>query len=369
MTTPSVSKVYFADFRTSFRENLTQKLKRLMKAAGFNTLPLEGKFAAIKMHFGEAGNLAFLRPNYARAVAEMVTECGGKPFLTDANTLYVGGRKNALDHLDTAYLNGFSPLAAGCHVIIADGLKGNDDVEVPVNGTHVKNAKIGRAIMDADVFISLTHFKGHEMMGIGGAVKNIGMGSGSRAGKLEMHSSGKPMISAKRCVGCAICQRICAHEALVLEDGKMRCDHNRCAGCGRCLAICPKDAIHPAGWDSAKLLDERTAEYALAVVQNRPCFHISIICDVSPNCDCHPENDAPIIPNIGMLASMDPVALDVACCDLCQKAPRLSNTALDGQPVTEDIFHDNHPDTRWQDAVEHAVKIGLGSDKYELVKI
>ena len=177
------SKVYFADFRApSWRENLPQKLARLMMTAGFGDIDMDGKYVAIKMHFGEPGNLAYLRPNWARAVVDLVKSHGGKPFLTDCNTLYVGGRKNALDHIESAYINGFTPYSTGCHILIADGLKGNDEVEVPVEGgEYVKSAKIGRAVMDADVFISLTHFKGHEQAGMGGALKNIGMGCGSRA--------------------------------------------------------------------------------------------------------------------------------------------------------------------------------------------
>ena len=188
------SPVYFADFRASYTENLLQKLRRLMKRAGFETIDLDGKFVAIKMHFGEPGNLAFLRPNWAKAVADYVRERGGKPFLTDCNTLYVGGRKNALDHLDTAEANGFSTVAAGCHVVIADGLKGTDEALVPIDLPLVKEAKIGQAIMDADVVISLSHFKGHEEAGFGGALKNLGMGSGSRSGKMEQRWEGKPVV-------------------------------------------------------------------------------------------------------------------------------------------------------------------------------
>ena len=209
------SKVYFADFRCpSWRENLPQKLARLMMTAGFGDIDMDGKYVAIKMHFGEPGNLAYLRPNWAKAVADLVKSQGGKPFLTDCNTLYVGGRKNALDHMESAYVNGFTPYSTGCHILIADGLKGNDEVAVPVEGgEYVKEAKIGRAVMDADVFISLTHFKGHEQAGFGGCLKNIGMGCGSRAGKMEQHNSGKPFVKQKLCVGCHACAKICAHGA------------------------------------------------------------------------------------------------------------------------------------------------------------
>ena len=368
------SKVYFADLRADHHENLQQKLTRLLKTAGMGDIDFDKKYVAIKMHFGEPGNLAFLRPNWAKTVADFVKDRGGKPFLTDCNTLYVGGRKNALDHLDSAMLNGFSPLSTGCQIIIADGLKGNDEVDVPVaGGEYVKEAKIGRAVMDADVFISLSHFKGHEEAGFGGCLKNIGMGCGSRAGKMEQHCDGKPQVSQKHCVGCGQCTKICAHSAIAVTDRKAAIDHNKCVGCGRCIAICPQDAIAPA-WDGAfDRLNYRIAEYTKAVVDGRPCFHISIVIDVSPNCDCHSENDAAIVPNVGMFASFDPVALDMACVDAVNAQPVNANSALADccheRPEDEDHFHVIHPDTKWMCCVDHAEKLGLGSKEYELIKI
>ena len=170
------AKVYFTDFHTvAFGDGLPTKLQKLVRRAGIADLQLDGKFVAIKMHFGELGNISYLRPNYARAIVDVVKELGGKPFLTDCNTMYPGSRKNALEHLECAWQNGFTPLTVGCPILIGDGLKGTDDVDVPVrDGEYIQHAKIGRAIMDADVFISLTHFKGHEMTGFGGAIKNIG---------------------------------------------------------------------------------------------------------------------------------------------------------------------------------------------------
>ena len=212
------SKVYFTNLRTTFDSNLLQKLRKLILAAGIENIDFKNKYAAIKLHFGEPGNLAFLRPNYAKVVADVVKELGGKPFLTDCNTLYVGGRKNALDHLNSAMENGFSPLSTGCQILIGDGLKGTDETLVPIDGDYVKEAKIGTAVMDADVFISLTHFKGHEATGFGGALKNIGMGCGSRAGKMEMHSAGKPQVDAGLCVGCGSCKKDCAHNAITISD-------------------------------------------------------------------------------------------------------------------------------------------------------
>ena len=365
------SKVYWADFRADFRENLQQKLTRLMKTAGMGEIDFDNKYVAIKMHFGEPGNLAFLRPNWAKTVADFVKERGGKPFLTDCNTLYVGGRKNGLDHLDTAMLNGFNPMTTGCQVIIADGIKGNDEVEVPVEGgEYVKNAKIGRAVMDADVFISLTHFKGHESAGFGGTLKNIGMGCGSRAGKMEQHNAGKPHVVQKHCVGCKMCTKICAHDAISVQDRKAAIDHSKCVGCGRCIAVCARNAITVNFDESHTNLSRKMSEYAKAVVDGRPCFHISLIIDVSPNCDCHAENDAAIVPNVGMFASFDPVALDMAFVDAVNTQPILRGSAADiGDCHDQDHFHCIHPDTDWMSCLEHAEKLGLGTREYELIKI
>ena len=367
----SASKVYFTDLRTSFNENLPQKLERLIKTAGIGQIDFTNKYAAIKIHFGEPGNLAYLRPNYAAVVVKVIKELGGKPFLTDCNTLYVGGRKNALDHLDTAYVNGFSPFSTGCHVIIADGLKGTDEELVPVEGgTYVKEAKIGRAIMDADVLISLSHFKGHESTGFGGTLKNIGMGCGSRAGKMEMHSAGKPYVNQDACIGCGRCVKICAHDAPHIVDRKSSIDQNKCVGCGRCIGVCPTDAVRAAEDESNDILNCKIAEYSKAVVSGRPQFHISLVIDVSPYCDCHAENDVPIVPDVGMFASFDPVALDQACADAVNQQPVMPGSHLAEMPQEHhDHFTDSSPATNWKSCLEHAEKIGLGTREYELIKI
>lgn len=364
------STVYFTNLRTSFNENLLDKLRRLMKKAGIGNIDFDRKYVAIKIHFGEPGNLAFLRPNYAKTVADLVAELGGKPFLTDCNTLYVGRRKNALDHLDAAYENGFSPFSTGCHVIIADGLKGTDEAIVPIDGEYVKEAKIGRAIMDADVIISLNHFKGHEATGIGGALKNIGMGCGSRAGKMDMHSSGKPHVDHEYCIGCGMCRKNCAHDAITITNRKATIDHALCVGCGRCIGVCPTDAAQPSWGQSNDVLNRKIAEYSYAVLKDRPHFHISLVIDVSPYCDCHSENDLPIIPDVGMFASFDPVALDKACADAANKQPVIPGSMLSGKRQRHnDRFTDTHPSTNWITCLEHAQKLGLGSMDYELIDI
>ena len=252
--------MYYTNMRTTLTENLLQKLARLVKRAGMMDIDFANKYTAIKIHFGEPGNLAYLRPNYSKVLADLIKEQGGRVFLTDCNTLYVGRRKNALDHLDAAYENGYNPFATGCHVIIADGLKGTDEALVPINGEYVKEAKIGRALMDADIVISLTHFKGHEAAGFGGALKNIGMGGGSRAGKMEMHSAGKPYVNQKACIGCGSCKKNCAHGAITIADRKASIDTNVCVGCGRCVGACPVDAVTPMNDEANDVLKQQIAE-------------------------------------------------------------------------------------------------------------
>ena len=365
------STVYYTDFRCPVGTSLTDKLRRLCIAAGIKNIDMEGKFVAIKMHFGELGNLAYLRPNYAKVVADLCKEQGGMPFLTDCNTLYPGSRKNALEHLTCAQLNGFWPMTTGCQVIIADGLRGTDEVEVPVpNGEYCKTAKIGRAIMDADIFISLSHAKGHVSAGFGGALKNIGMGCGSRAGKEEMHSSGKPVVDQDKCIGCGKCVENCAHNGPHIENGKCTILKYKCTGCGRCINVCPMHAIHADYAIANELLNCKIAEYAKAVVDGRPSFHIALALDVSPCCDCHNFSDVPIVPNVGMFASFDPVALDTACADMINVQPVNPNSVIAHEhDHPHDHFTAAHPDTDWRAAVEHGEAIGLGTTHYELVTV
>lgn len=370
------SKVYFTDFRTRVGVSLTEKLQRLIKKAGITDIDMDGKFVAIKMHFGELGNLSYLRPNYAKAVADVVKECGGKPFLTDCNTLYPGSRKNALEHLDCANINGFNTITTGCQIIIGDGLRGTDDITVPVrNGEYCKEAYIGRAVMDADIFISLTHFKGHESTGFGGAIKNIGMGCGSRAGKMQQHNSGKPIVHDDLCRGCRRCAKECGSDAITYENGKAVINQDICKGCGRCIGACVFDAIENRNWNANEILGRKMAEYSQAVCDGRPTFHISLVRDISPNCDCHGENDAPILPDVGIFASFDPVALDQACVDACLHATPMPNSQLSDNLADphwhhhHDNFLDSNPNVRWKETLEHAEKIGLGTREYELIQM
>lgn len=365
------SKVYFTNMRCVFGDSLLNKLGRLLTKAGFDDIGFDKKFAAIKIHFGEPGNLAFLRPNFAKTVSDRVKSLGGLPFLTDCGTLYVGRRTHALAHLEAAQENGYSPLTTGCQIIIADGLKGTDDVEVPIKGKLLKSALIGRALMDADIVISLNHFKGHELTGFGGAIKNLGMGGGSRAGKMAMHNDGKPAVNAESCVGCKACGKFCAQSAITYKGKKAHIDHDLCAGCGRCIGTCNYHAIEMP-WDSANdSLNRKMAEYALAVCQDRPCFHINVVNQVSPFCDCHSESDAAVVPDIGIFASFDPVAVDEASIAAVNKAAALSGSINDERLTgpKDDHFRRIHPTTDWRSQLDHAQEIGLGQRAHKVIEV
>ena len=391
------SQVCFADMHAKAGDSILAKFERLIEKGGIDQIDFKDKFVAVKVHFGEVGNMAFLRHQYAKVLCDHIKARGGKPFLTDCNTLYVGYRNNALNHLDAAFINGYNPLSTGVHTIIADGLRGTDEREIPVvGGEYVKEAKIGAAVAEADIIVSLTHFKGHVNAGFGGALKNIGMGCGSKKGKMEMHSSGTPRIDGGKCIGCGMCVDHCANDGVHVVDGTAVIDEGHCVGCGYCIAYCPAGAIMTK-WDEAKpVMNKKIAEYTKAVLDGKPSFHVSLVLDVSPDCDCERHNDVPVIPNVGMFASFDPVALDQACVDAANKQPVIQGSKADPQvkeasasdhmdgarAIPEqaysehaagddghDVFRMVHPDTDWAAGLDHAVKLGIGTREYELVVV
>ena len=370
----SQSQVFFTNLRSKPSLNLLKKLELLVTKAGIDTIDFQRKIVAIKIHFGEPGNLAYIKPNFAAQIVKILKKKEAIPFLTDCNTLYSGRRSNGPDHIEAAFENGFNPLATHCPVIIADGIKGIDFREIELNTALCSTAKIGTAIADADVIISMNHFKGHELTGFGGAIKNLGMGCASVGGKLFLHSGSSPEIFEENCTGCRICEKNCAYGAVAVGKDKIaHIDYTKCVGCGQCVAVCQYDSARVVWASTSETVNQRIAEYAYAVVKDKPAFHINFIMNVSPNCDCWGYNDYPLVPDIGIAASFDPIALDQACVDLVNKAPALPGSEICNSDKHDlsgsDKFKLTHPDTNWQSGLEHGEKIGIGSRNYKLIEI
>lgn len=365
--------VFFADLSAEKESaNLPNKVKKLFQLLKPETFISQGDLVAIKIHFGEPGSNAFIRPIYTRAVVDVIKRFGGKPFLTDTNTLYKGPRQNAVDHLNSAYNHGFLPSVLNAPVVIADGLTGKDFVRVKINQKNIDYAHIGSAVHNADAFIALSHPTGHIAIGYGGALKNIGMGCGNRAGKQAMHADFKPKVNKNKCKGDGACVRWCPVGAIKLVEKKAVVNKDKCIGCGECVSSCNYGGIS-INWDTPmELLQEKIVEYAAAVLKNKKnkIGFMNFLTNISPDCDCLPWSDTALVGDIGILASNDPVALDQATVDLINAQP--GNTASrmkkSGFPRNADKFHAVwNIDYTLQ--FKYAERLKLGSRKYQLKKI
>lgn len=366
------SKVYFSDLRASARENLFSKLLRLMDCVGMKRILTPRSLVAVKLHFGEKGNTAFIRPVFIRAIVERIEQLGASAFLTDSNTLYAGTRGNSVSHLKTAIENGFAYSVVKAPIIIADGMRGASSVTVSVDLEITKSAYLGKEIVESDALISVAHFKGHELSGFAGTIKNLGMGCASRKGKLVQHSDLAPKVKRKRCVGCGDCVAHCAHNAISIAEKKAVIDAKKCVGCGECILICPNGAINVRWSKDAAAFQKKLAEYAFAVLKGKHerTLFLNFLTTISPACDCHGYCDAPIVPDIGILGSTDPVAIDQASVDLVNAQNSTEDSCLNGRSAPgEDKFGSIYPKVDWRIQLAHAEKIGLGSRKYELFTI
>jgi len=364
------SEVYFIDMRSTSESSLIDRFAACMEQAGVVKIAGEKDLLGIKMHFGEKGCTAYLKPIYVRTVIETMAKTKCSIFLTDSNTLYGGSRSDSVRHLKTAFEHGFSYGSMGVPVVIADGLKGNNYETVKIMGKHFQAVKIASDIVRADALLVLTHVKGHELTGLGGALKNVGMGCGSRAGKLAMHSDVRPYAGDK-CIGCAKCVGWCPTSAIKVEAKRAKIDSSMCIGCGECMFVCPERAIKFQWDESYRAVQEKIAEYALGVAQTKAgkMGYVSILMDIAPQCDCYPFSDASIVPNIGILASLDPVAIDQASADLINQMPGVPGTLLKDTSPGADKFRDICPDLDWTIQIKYAEALGLGTSKYKLVKV
>ena len=367
------SKVYFTDMRATQKQNLIDKVGKLFNEAGLNRIVSPGDLVAIKLHFGEKGNTGFIRPQFIRRIVDEVKKLGGRPFLTDANTLYVGSRSNSVDHLQTAVENGFGYAVVNAPLVIADGLRGKDYISVPVGLKHCQEVKIGSAVALADAFIAVSHFKGHEATGFGGAIKNVGMGCGSRAGKQVMHSDLLRRVTPEKCKGCSRCNQWCPTGAIAVGELKMAVvDEKACIGCGECTITCPHGAIRINWRNNLKdALQEKMAEYTAGVLKNKQgkAGFITFLNNISPDCDCFSFTDAPVVRDIGILAALDPVAIDQACADLVNREGVLPGSRLEGKEDAADKFTALYPNIDWTRQLAYGEEIGIGTRQYDLIKI
>jgi len=365
------SDVYFTDMRAKSGAGMLDKVEKLFDRAGLGDIFSPGDLVALKIHFGERGNTAYIRPQYVRRVVNKIKKRGGRPFLTDANTLYAGSRSNAVDHLQTAIENGFAYAVVDAPLVIADGLSGKEFVSVPVNLKHFQDVKIGSAIYHADSLLAITHFKGHEATGFGGALKNLGMGSGSRSGKQMMHSDILPEVAGDKCLACGRCTKWCPAGAITVAEGRAVIDRDRCLGCGECTVTCNTRAIAINWKTTPDVIQEKIAEYSLGVLKDKPgkSGFISFLTNITPDCDCAGWSDAAVVSDIGILASLDPVALDQACVDLVNEQAGIRGTRLGDQVNAPDKFRVVYPSIDWSVQLEYGESIGLGTRKYSLTKI
>jgi uncharacterized Fe-S center protein len=371
------SEVYFTKFGAPHMDDsILNRLKKMFDRVGAGSVIKQGETVAVKSHFGEEGNISFVSPLYYRAIVDRIRDCGGNPFLTDTNTLYVGERNNAVKHLNVALKHGFSFTTVNAPLVIADGLTGMDSIEVEINQKHVKKARIASAIYWANTMVVVSHCKGHMMTSMGGAIKNLGMGCAPRSGKQDQHSGNVPKFKHEQCTGCGECLDWCNFEAIRMVDGKVINDPAKCAGCGECIPACRFDAIE-SNWDTELTkMNEKMAEYALAAVSNKKgkTVFFNFVLNITPECDCMPSSDRYLVPDIGILASFDPVAIDMASADLVNKAPVIKDNvsgkgSYDMKYAEHDKFKMAHSNTDYKTQLAHAQKIGLGSMEYELIEI
>lgn len=368
-----VSKVYFISFQAKDSENSkSRKVRRIFDAAGFGDFLSEGDLTAIKLHFGEMGNETYVNPVFVRQVVSRVKDKGAKPFLTDTNTLYGGCRYNAVDHLMVANEHGFDFSAVGAPLIVSGGLIGESFVEVEVDKKHIQKAKIARDLAEADSIIAITHLTGHGSAGFGGAIKNLAMGFATPSGKADQHCVIQPQVVTENCAGCGKCAEGCAISAITIRNGKSHIDYELCTGCGACLGICQESALD-LDWDeSVPQFIERMVEYAYgAVLQKKGRIgFISFLINITPDCDCCPFSERSIVPDIGILASTDPVALDATSYDLVNEQTGVEESALKSHHGRgDDKFRGLWEKIDGRHQIHYGETIGLGNANYQLIEI
>ncbi|MGM0424180.1 MAG: DUF362 domain-containing protein [Thermodesulfobacteriota bacterium] len=365
-------KVYFWNLQTSFRAPFETRMRRLLKATGLASGVEKADLVALKLHFGENGCTSFIQPRFLEPIVSFLRKAGAKPFFTDSSTLYAGHRLEAVSHCLLAARHGFDPNILDAPVLIADGLRGEYQVQVQTQGRHFSSCSLAALILEADLMLNISHFTGHELSGFGGALKNLAMGCASRQGKMQQHCGLGPKLRQDKCQGCGLCLQVCAPGALSLSsEGKISLQSELCTGCGLCLQACEHQALGIDWQQDPDLLLQRMAEYATAVLQNlrRPALHLNFLLQISPECDCTGYSRPPICPDLGLLASFDPVALDQASLDLVNQAPWSPAAEPGAGAADQDKFQTLHPGVQGTALLEYAQGAGAGQRDYSLIRI
>lgn len=366
------SDVFIVSARADKNRGLQHKFGDLVDRAGLD-LAGKGDLVAVKVHFGDDGTTRYVRPGFSRVLVDRLKARGAQPFLTDTCTLYKGPRSNAPSHLELAIRNGFGFAQVNAPLVIADGLRSKDYVEVPVGLRHFDKVRIGRAAYEADALVCISHFKGHLAAGFGGTIKNLSMGLGTRSQKQQMHASVRPTMSdPDKCIGCGDCAEICPADAVEIRDGRAYFDHDACEGCAECITTCTEGAVDIQWNAGPEDIQEKMVEVALGALKSKAgrALFFSFVLEVTPECDCFPWSDTPIVQDVGILASRDPVALEQASVDLVNAEPGLRGSKLTKafEPGS-DKFRDIYPKVDWRRQLEYAEEVGLGSRAYRLVPV
>jgi len=352
------------------------KLEKLFVRSGIKERIEESDIVAIKLHFGELGNTRYIHPSFVRKVVEIVKETGATPFLTDTTTLYRRARHTLFDYLDTAARNGFTRETVGCAILIADGLHGSNGEWVELQSFQkFKRVKVAQAVYEADFLISLAHLTFHGAAGLAGSLKNVAMGCTTKETKLAMHSSkAKPKYDQEKCTLCLKCVRICPGNAFCHKNKRIYFQPEKCIGCGECIAVCPSQAI-TVPWGSVLALDVQKGlmdgfKGVTSTFEGKAGF-VNFGFDITPHCDCPGKSKLPVVPDIGILASLDVVACDRASHDLITQAPIYPGSELErkgikaGQNKVESIYPDIDTTAYWKLCQQS----GLGNLQYELETI
>lgn len=351
-------------------DSLAAGLDRLLDLSDVGLVVRRNEIAAVKMHFGESNETGHVRPHFIRRIVLWLARRGARPFVTDTNTLYRGSRSDSVAHLRTAAEHGFTQQALDAPVMIADGLHGTSETRLEGPGSLVGAAPFAAELVKSDSILSVAHFKGHELSGFGGAIKNLGMGGASRAGKLEQHSTTKPYVR-DGCIACGVCVTWCPADAITL--GRVASiDTETCIGCGECIAVCPEKCVGIRWNESTDIFQRKMVEYlgSIATAKKGRIAYINFITDVHPVCDCYGTAKVAIVPDVGVVASLDPVAVDQASYDLVNAAPVAKGCELStAYRQGEDKFRDLHKDVDPTVQLRYAEELGLGTRDYELVDI